>query len=89
MTDECEVTVQRILRAHLPIEDDHAFPVDATLVSLGLDSLRAVNLVLDLEETFNIEFPDSMLTGSTFGTVKDLQEALRSLVGATSGTEGA
>ncbi|WP_160395205.1 phosphopantetheine-binding protein [Paenibacillus sp. MMS18-CY102] len=38
------------------------------LVSLGLDSLKVINLVLDLEDAFGIEFPDRYLNEETFRT---------------------
>ncbi|MEV0135524.1 phosphopantetheine-binding protein [Dactylosporangium sp. NPDC050688] len=79
--------VHQILRSHLPIENAKPLVPDARLVDLGLDSLRSVNLVLDLEDTFDIEFPDSMLTDATFGTVADLEQAIERLVTASTGAQ--
>lgn len=79
--DDLEKTLENVLRMHLPrVEAEEAVPGDVALVELGLDSLRAVNLVLDLEDTFAIEFPDQMLTEATFHTASALSGAVRMLV---------
>jgi acyl carrier protein len=80
-TDDFEQTLENVLRMHLPgVEAESSVPPDIPLSDLGLDSLRAVNLVLDLEDTFAIEFPDQMLTEATFHTADALSKALRTLV---------
>ena len=77
-----EKTLEGVLRTHLPALEgnDDPVPFDVPLADLGLDSLRAVNLVLDLEDTFDIEFPDSVLSEATFHTGAALQEALLALL---------
>jgi acyl carrier protein len=45
----------------------------------GLTSHASVNVMLALEDTFNIEFPDSMLRKSTFQSVAAIAEVLISL----------
>jgi acyl carrier protein len=81
MNNDFGSRVQNVIRTHLKnIEDDDPLPIDVKLVELGLDSLGAVNLVLDLEDTFDIEFPDAMLTEATFDTARSLCDSLRELV---------
>jgi acyl carrier protein len=81
MDDELNERLENVLRMHLPeAEPDGEIPMDVPLVELGLDSLRAVNLVLDLEDTFDVEFPDAMLSESTFATRRALLEALNGLL---------
>lgn len=79
-----EQTLESVMRMQLPALEGSGgpMPTDVPLVELGLDSLRAVSLVLDLEETFNIEFPDSMLSEATFHTAAALSQAVRSLLEA-------
>lgn len=45
-----------------------------TLSELGYDSLKNVELVVLLEEEFNIRFDDSMLSQSRFSTVDSVIE---------------
>ncbi len=72
--------VLAVLQKHLKdVNVDSEFPVDAELAQFGLDSLSAVNLLLDLEDTFEICFPDSMMTPETFRTASTIQGAIRLL----------
>lgn len=82
LSETFEQTLENVLRTHLPTLENNADPVpmDVPLVDLGLDSLRAVSLVLDLEDTFGFEFPDTMLSEATFHTAAALSEAVKSLL---------
>ncbi|KKD39701.1 hypothetical protein WN50_01825 [Limnoraphis robusta CS-951] len=53
---------------------------EADLNSLGLDSMSATNLMIDLEDEFNITFPDDLLTPETFRTVQTLNSAIQTLI---------
>jgi acyl carrier protein len=48
-------------------------------VQLGLDSMTAIAVLLEMEKTFNIRFPDEMLVEGTFGTAGKLKEAVQML----------
>ena len=54
---------------------------DSDLYEAGLTSLATVNLMLAIEERFDVEFPDRMLGRKTFGSIRSLTEAVRSLAG--------
>lgn len=54
---------------------------DKSLYSAGLTSHASVNVMLALEDEFDIEFPERMLTRSTFETVANLRAALDALLG--------
>jgi acyl carrier protein len=56
-----------------------AFPMETDLGALGLDSMSAIRLLLDLEQTFGILFPDALLTAETFRTASTLENAVQSL----------
>jgi acyl carrier protein len=52
---------------------------DDDLYQNGLSSHASVNVMLALEDAFDLEFPDSMLRKGTFESVAAIQEALKSL----------
>ena len=54
---------------------------DSNLYGAGLTSLATVGLMLALEDAFDIEFPDSMLSRRTFGSISSLVEAVQQLTG--------
>ena len=51
-------------------------------MQLGLDSMTAVALFLDMEKMFDIRFPDDMLVEGTFRTAGGLKEAVELLLRA-------
>ncbi len=48
--------------------------VGQVLSELGFDSLKKVNLIIELENEFNIQFDDSELSPKSLNTVSDLVE---------------
>lgn len=52
---------------------------DDDLYAAGLTSLSTVNLMLALEEHFDVEFQDRMLGRKTFGSVRALADAIEEL----------
>lgn len=52
---------------------------DSDLYQAGLTSLATVNLMLALEEHFDVEFLDRMLGRKTFGSIRALEEAIAEL----------
>lgn len=54
---------------------------DSDLYEAGLTSLSTVNLMLALEDRFNVEFLDRMLGRKTFGSIRSLSEAIEELAG--------
>lgn len=80
MNEQLATEIRQVLREHarLPVDvgalDDHA-----DLFRAGMSSHASVNVMLALEDAFDIEFPDSMLKRSSFETVADIAEAIRAL----------
>lgn len=73
---------EEVLRRHLKYLPDGAeLGPDADLKSLGLDSMAAVNLLFDLEDTFDIVLPDEALVERTFATPAALQQTIDKSVG--------
>lgn len=52
---------------------------DAVLSELGMDSMSAFNIMLDLEEEFDVQFPEELLTYETFRSPASLAEAIEML----------
>ncbi len=58
MSDDIEKKVREIIAAQLEISMDKVKPEARFIDDLKADSLAVVELVLALEENFNIEIPD-------------------------------
>ncbi|MCA9955574.1 MAG: hypothetical protein KC434_12685 [Anaerolineales bacterium] len=79
--DQVTEKLLTVLSKHLKFADDpQPIPMDKPLDELGLDSMGAVNLLLDLEDSFEISFPGSLLSEDTFKTAANLHKAVASLV---------
>ena len=52
---------------------------DGDLYNAGLTSLATVSLMLALEDEFDVEFPDSMLSRNTFSSIDTIAEAIDEL----------
>lgn len=53
---------------------------EADLYELGLTSHASVNVMLALEDEFDIEFPDEALKKSTFASILNIEQVIGSLV---------
>lgn len=51
------------------------------LYAAGLTSLASVNLMLALEDKFDVEFPERMLRRRTFESIAAIRAAIAELVG--------
>ena len=54
---------------------------DFDLYGAGLTSLATVGIMLALEDRFEIEFPESMLSRSTFRSIASIADAVTKLAG--------
>ena len=70
------------LRPHLPYAGGGDLTAADDLAALGLDSMGVVRLLVDLEENYELDLPDELLTEETFSTVGSLWATLSRLVGA-------
>lgn len=62
--------------------DPHEVDEQADLYELGLTSHASVDVMLALEEEFDIEFPDEVLKKSTFESVHNIAQVIEGLVKA-------
>src|SRR5260370_41833236 len=67
MTATPDAQFSALLRTHLKYADPGAeLPLDESLKALGLDSMAAVDLLLDLGAAYSVVMPDAYLTAQTF-----------------------
>jgi acyl carrier protein len=75
--DDLLEPLSAIVRRHLPAGSDATvLPHDRDLFELGLDSLNAVRMLLDVEEAFDIQFPESDISVELFSSLISLRTAL-------------
>ncbi|MEZ2129969.1 MULTISPECIES: acyl carrier protein [unclassified Sinorhizobium] len=55
---------------------------DADLYATGLSSFASVQLMLALEEAFDIEFPDNLLNRKSFASIAAIEKTLNVIVEA-------
>ena len=73
-------TIQRVLAHHGKMTvDPTGVDADADLYELGLTSHASVNVMLALEDEFDIEFPDEALKKSTFASISNIEAVVTDL----------
>lgn len=77
--DDITTQFEEVLRRHLRSAKADSINYHAELAQLGMDSMTAVAVLLDMEKTFGIRFPDDMLVEGTFRTAGRLKEAVQLL----------
>ncbi|ACM39040.1 MULTISPECIES: acyl carrier protein [Rhizobium/Agrobacterium group] len=53
---------------------------DADLYALGLSSFASVQLMLGIEEAFDIEFPDHLLNRKSFASIEAIERTVRQIL---------
>lgn len=81
MLNTDHATLEREVREAISRQARLAVPVaelssGASLYAVGLSSHATVHVMLDLEEAFDVEFPDELITKDTFATIENLIAAL-------------
>lgn len=68
--------VSRYLRQEIHVLENNT----AThLKAMGLDSMMSIHLICDIEEMYDIEFPDEYLVDDTFSSMEVLWKITQSL----------
>jgi acyl carrier protein len=82
LSEETKAEIRRVLTQHarLPVDVD-TLADDADLFAAGMTSHASVNLMLALEDAFDLEFPDRMLTRSVFESIAAIDAAIEELAG--------
>lgn len=76
MNTEIPLAFLKTLRAHLPYAEKDGLSASDDLAALGLDSMGVVQLLVDLEDRFEVELADEVLDEGTFATVGSLWAAV-------------
>ncbi|MEV0135519.1 acyl carrier protein [Dactylosporangium sp. NPDC050688] len=73
--------IRQVLREHgnLPV-DVETVDVTDDLYRAGLTSHASVNVMLALEEHFDVEYPDRMLTRGAFSSIETIRHGLTELL---------
>jgi acyl carrier protein len=72
--------IRDILAAHGRLSvDAQTLQNSDDLYDAGLTSLTTVNIMLAIEDTFDIEFPDNKLNRKTFDSIESLVEVIEEL----------
>ena len=73
--------IKKILAKHGRLSADvDSLDISSDLYNAGLTSLATVGLMLALEEEFDVEFPDSMLSRKTFSSIEAIADAIEELL---------
>jgi acyl carrier protein len=82
VSDETVTQIRSVLAQHgrLSTSADALAP-DDDLFAAGLSSHASVNVMLAIEDAFDVEFPDSMLNRSVFSTINAIANAVGQLQG--------
>ena len=84
MTEE----IRRILRENARLSTDvDTLSDDADLYQAGMTSHASVNVMLALEDAFDVEFPDEMLTRDVFASIAAIRSAVASPSAVTAAIE--
>lgn len=72
--------IREILKQHgrLPVGVE-TLTDDSDLYNAGLTSLATVGLMLALEDAFEVEFPETMLSRKTFESIQAISDAVAEL----------
>jgi len=82
--DEVTEIIKTTINLTEPIEN---ISINTNLQSVGMDSISFIKIVVEIENNFDIEFPDEKLLITQAGTIKDLCEIIKSVKGKDGETE--
>lgn len=72
-----ENEVKSLVKQHIRFQSVVNMTEDLT--RLGLDSMGTINLLLDLEERFEMTIPDEYLINGTFSSIQNIINGIRSI----------
>jgi acyl carrier protein len=80
LSDEVTDRIREVLKSQgrLSVDVD-AMPEEMDLYEAGMTSHASVNVMLGLEDAFDIEFPDRMLTRAVFESIASISGAVDEL----------
>jgi acyl carrier protein len=86
LSGDTKAEIRRVLSEHarLPVDVD-TISDDSDLFASGMTSHASVNLMLALEDAFDLEFPDRMLTRAVFESIGSISAAIDELAASPDG----
>ncbi len=82
ISDQQVSDIREVLGQHARLSvDPGSLGLDDDLFEAGMSSHASVNVMLALEDRFDIEFPDAMLTRSAFATIGAIADGVGRLQG--------
>ena len=84
-----DTRIRNVLRDHARLSADLTeLAENADLYDSGMTSHASVNLMLALENEFDVEFPDELLTRSVFSSIGSIKTAIVGLLPENSSHNG-
>ncbi|MFD2116632.1 acyl carrier protein [Paenibacillus yanchengensis] len=76
--DEFKSKIVNLVVSCSELEVDEKQLTDDTnlIMELGIDSLKLVEFIVEIETTFGISVPDEMMIGENFSTIKKTMETI-------------
>ncbi|QRM53735.1 acyl carrier protein [Sinorhizobium sp. BG8] len=83
-----ESKIRELLAKHggLPVAAD-LIADDADLYAAGMSSFASVQIMLAIEETFDIEFPDNLLNRKSFQSIAAIVRTVEVILGVSEAAE--
>jgi acyl carrier protein len=80
MTDDdiCEIIKQQLQKI---VQTNSVFRTDDNSAPLGLDSLKIIQLLVHLEQTFYLEFEDEEMLSEHFYSISSIQTMIKNKLG--------
>lgn len=85
MSDALEQTIRNIVKGCLQIECNLVDLDDQDLRKQGLSSIRIVELVLKIQDEFNIDIPEDYLLAENFTTTRNIIFMVKNIKGLNNG----
>lgn len=83
--DHISARIREVLKAHARLAvAPGEIAVDADLYEHGMTSLARVDVMLGLEDAFDVEFPNRLLKHSNFASIASMVEAVREIMADSS-----
>lgn len=81
MSGRIETICDLLDRHGMLVTDVYGLGTSQSLYAAGLTSHACVNVMLAIEDEYDFEFPERLLKRATFETIRNLSEALDSVLG--------
>lgn len=75
---EIKHTIQKVISSYV---DGRLIQYDDLLIENGIDSVLMIEIVMELEEKFNIEFDPAQLNYKTLKSIRTISEYIQSEIG--------